>query len=284
MGDLDIDTSVKAASDGTYTATLSRDWEIWGPQGGYVASFALRAAGAHSGLPRPASLVGHFLGVAGFDDPIDISCTTLRAAKTAQSVRVSITQADRPIFEALVWGTAADLLGLEHQEVAAPAAPHWSTLPTVQERLEAQGEQWDAYFPFWNNFEQRPPTWHPKWLDRAPYSEPAEWSQWLRYVPTSTFADPWLDACRLLILVDVGSWPAVQSHHNVADLIAPSIDLACEFHRIDPATEWLYAQGTSPSAHGGLIGTHQSVYADDGRLLASGVSQLLCRPAAGHRG
>ena len=38
--------------------------EIWGPMGGYVASVALRAAGAHSRFDRPASIVGHFLGVA----------------------------------------------------------------------------------------------------------------------------------------------------------------------------------------------------------------------------
>src|SRR5437763_14095310 len=42
VGDLDLDTRVErnAAGDG-FTATLSRDWEIWGPQGGYVASVAL---------------------------------------------------------------------------------------------------------------------------------------------------------------------------------------------------------------------------------------------------
>ena len=236
------------------------------------------------GLPRPASLVGHFLGVASFDEPIEITCTTLRAAKTAQSVRASIVQGDRPIFEALVWGTTEGLRGLDHQYAAMADVQHWSTLPTVQERLAAQGETWDAWFPFWNNFEQRPPFWRTDWMEREPRSEPPEWSQWLRYEPAASFADPWTDACRLLIVVDVGSWPSVQAHHNVDDLIAPSIDLACEFHRIDPAAEWLFAHGTSPSSADGLVATHQAVYADDGRLLASGVSQLLCRPSSGRRG
>ena len=41
MGDLAIDTAVEG-SDGRYRARLSRDWEIWGPNGGYLAAIALR--------------------------------------------------------------------------------------------------------------------------------------------------------------------------------------------------------------------------------------------------
>ena len=66
VGALDTDTTIRP-TDGGGTIDLSRDWEIWGPNGGYVASIALRAAGAHSRFDRPASLVGHFLGVADFD-------------------------------------------------------------------------------------------------------------------------------------------------------------------------------------------------------------------------
>ena len=34
MGDLATDTAVRALGDGVFEATLSRDWEIWGPMGG----------------------------------------------------------------------------------------------------------------------------------------------------------------------------------------------------------------------------------------------------------
>jgi len=47
MGNLADDTEVSGADD-HYVARLSRDWEIWGPNGGYLASVAIRAAGAHS--------------------------------------------------------------------------------------------------------------------------------------------------------------------------------------------------------------------------------------------
>ena len=102
MGDLAADTKV-TGSVGAYTARLSRDWDIWGPNGGYVASIALRAAGEHSRFGRPVSIVGHFLGVAHFDNEIRIDVKTLRAAKRAESMRVSVRQGRNPIFEALVW-------------------------------------------------------------------------------------------------------------------------------------------------------------------------------------
>jgi len=280
MGDLAHDTTVTAvdARDGVYEGMLSRDWEIWGPQGGYLASFALRAAGAHCGRARPASLVGHFLGVASFDAPITITCTTLRAARVAQSVRASITQGGAPIFEAFVWGVDDGLAGLEHQDAPAPDVAKWSELPTLAERLAAIGEEAVRPFPFWDNFDQRPPFFHPNWIERATGEYPPVWDQWLRFSPTPAFADAWVDACRLLVVVDVGSWPAASGYHNQQAVIAPSIDLACEFHRDARAAEWLLMHAHAPSATEGLIGTHQQVFDERGALLASGVSQLLCRP------
>src|SRR5258705_946773 len=100
MGDLAIDTKV-TGSVGRYSARLSRDWEIWGPNGGYVAAIALRAAGAATSLARPASFAGHFLSVAAFDD-VDVTVTPLRASSRAASLRVAIAQRERPILDAPV--------------------------------------------------------------------------------------------------------------------------------------------------------------------------------------
>src|SRR5690348_888214 len=105
MGDLAADTTVDAldGDHGHYSITLSRDWETWGPNGGYVASVALRAAGTHTRFDRPASIVGHYLGVASFDEPVDITVTSLRETKRAESMRVSLAQRGQPIFESLIW-------------------------------------------------------------------------------------------------------------------------------------------------------------------------------------
>jgi acyl-CoA thioesterase len=276
MGDLGVDTAVKG-SDGVYQASLSAEWEIWGPMGGYVAAAALRAAGAHTAFPRPASLVGHFLGVAAFG-PVEITTTTLRRAKKAESTRVSVAQHGSLVFEALVWSVADDLAGLAHELVPPPdGAGVPLDHPTATERLEAAGRDEEVPYPFWNNFEARPITWFDNWDEREP--EAPTWIEWMRFAPDPDTTDPWIDAARLLILVDLGSWPAVVRHHvDTAGLYAPSIDLACHFHRLRPESAYLLAQGTSPSGADGLVTSHQSVWADDGTFLASGISQLLCRP------
>ena len=42
MGDLAVDTAIEPLGDDRYQATLSREWAVWGPNGGYLASIALR--------------------------------------------------------------------------------------------------------------------------------------------------------------------------------------------------------------------------------------------------
>src|SRR6266581_1567271 len=103
MGDLAIDTAVEG-HDGRYTARLSRDWEIWGPN------------------------------VGDFDVPLDIETTTLREAKRAQSTRVAMTQSGQPIFDAMVW-SVGDVSGLEHDFAPMPDVPEPETIPTTAERM-----------------------------------------------------------------------------------------------------------------------------------------------------
>src|SRR5580692_6274556 len=102
MGESAPGRAAEATGDGRYRAVLSRDWEIWGPMGGYVAAFALRAAGEESGFSRPASFFCHYLHVAAFES-IDVQVSALRSARTALSQRVTITQGDRQVLEAVVW-------------------------------------------------------------------------------------------------------------------------------------------------------------------------------------
>jgi acyl-CoA thioesterase-2 len=272
MGDLAVDTAIEG-SDGRYTAELSRDWEIWGPNGGYIAAIALRAAGASSRFDRPVTLVGHFLGVADFDAPVDLEVTTLREAKRAQSIRVSMTQRGGPIFDAMVW-SVGDVAGLEHDVSEMPDAPDPESLRSAADRMAEAGIE--PMFKFWDNFDQRPTTWVDDWENRAPGLPVA--GDWYRFVPRSTFDDPWLDACRSLILLDTLGWPAAMRLHLNSGYIAPSIDLSVAFHRSRPDEPWLYAQASCPSASAGLVACESRVWSRDGTLLAVGAGQLLCRP------
>jgi hypothetical protein len=115
MGDFEVDTRVEG-SGGKYRADLSADWEIWGPNGGYVAAIALRAAGCEAEIPRPAT----------------------------------IEQEGRPIVEALV-RTAAEVPGLEHDVAEAPDVPDPEDLRCTD---ELRDPEWPTY-AFWSNLEAR---------------------------------------------------------------------------------------------------------------------------------
>ncbi len=284
MGDLAVDTELtideRNSNDDTTLSSvvLSRDWEIWGPNGGYLAAIALRAAGQRSGRARPASLVGHFLGVASFEVPIEIRATTQRTAKVATSVHVQLVQLGKPIFTAMVWGVDDDLPGLVHQTAAKPAVASPSELPTISERFAADGvaEPPPPPYPFWDNFDQRPVTWRTDWTNRKTGDVDPRWLMWLRFVSDSAPLDPWVASARLAVLVDIGGWPAASAHHGPNSFIAPSIDLAVEFHCVEPE-DWCLVDSRAEVAGSGLIGTHTSVYSTSGLLLAHGTSQLLCR-------
>lgn len=275
MGDLSLDTAVEG-SGGKYRATLSSDWEIWGPNGGYLASVALRAAGAHSKFPRPASFYCQYLAVAEFAR-VDLEVTTLRVSKRAEAIRVSMTQADKRILEALVW-TVTDVEGLEHDTARMPAVP-------VPEELLPAEKVWANRppFKFWLNFDVRgavaplgfrsqvfPPV--PSWKGLP------QFLCWYSYRPRATFDDLFVDACRYLILLDTLIWPAATLHHGTnMKYMAPSIDVAVSFHRFAADEPWLLAQAESRLAGGGLVSGNSSVWSRDGKLLASGGQQMLSR-------
>jgi acyl-CoA thioesterase len=275
MGDLAADTEV-TGSVGRYSARLSHDWDLWGPNGGYIASIALRAAGRHSRFGRPVSIAGHFLGVAKFGDVI-LEAKTLRLSTRAESIRVTMRQGRDAIFEALVW-TCAPMEGLEHELALLPATFEPESVPSTAQRIvEAGGE---PTYRFWTNLDERTDTWTDRdaWIDRTP--EYPSFERWYRFLPTATFDDLWVDACRSLILIDTLGWPAVATLHIDSGYVAPSIDIACAFHRARIQEPWLYAQVTSLSANAGVVGCEGKVWSRDGALLAIGTSQLLCRPTA----
>jgi acyl-CoA thioesterase II len=269
MGDLAADSAVEGR-DGRYRARVSSEWEIWGPNGGYVAALALRAAAAQSRLPRPATFACHFLGTAEFDE-VDLTVTILRSAKRAESLRVSMTQNERPVLEALAW-FVSDSDGLAHDVAVMPDVPG----PDELKSWEDLG--FEAPYPFWRNVEARSIGYTGPWEDRTP-GEPA-FQQWYRFRPRATFEDPVVEAARLMIVLDIIPWPAAtRASTGKLPFIAPNLDLTVRFHRTPGDAEWLLGEGEAPIAEDGLISGTARVWSQDGKLLASGEQQMLCRPA-----
>ncbi len=273
MGDLAKDTAVTGRGDGRFEATLSPDWEIWGPMGGYVAACALRAAGAASEHPRPAAFSCQYLGVAQFG-VVDIEVSTRRRGRAATAQRVEVTQAGRPILDAMVW-SIGDVEGLEHDETTMPAVAGPDDLPELRELLPDDA---DPPYPFWNNLDAKPLEFEVEWPPDGP--RPARWREWLKFTPTPAFDDPWIDATRSVILVDLPSWPSAHRPHawKQPSFIAPTLDLNVAFHQPTSAEEWLLCEGAAPLSTDGLFGWTARVWSAGGQLHASGGGQCLYRP------
>ena len=275
MGDVERQTAVTLEDDGRYRAIVHRDWEIWGPGGGYVAAIALRAAGAESPFRRPASFFCHYLSVAEFA-PVDLVVTPLRSGRTVLAQRVEMTQEGRPVLQAMVW-SVGQVEGLEHEDVSPPDVPDPDDVaPPPPLPPPAPGEDRPIY-AFWENFEQRPTNWVNPWPPTEPL--PPVWRTWVRYVEGAAPDDWWVDAARTLVVLDVGSWPAGSRPHAHLNhsFIAPSLDLYAAFQDLGTGSEWLLLDAHSPVAGTGLLSWTGRVWSRDRRLIASGGGQAVFR-------
>jgi acyl-CoA thioesterase-2 len=277
MGDLAEQTAVVPVGDEAgdvrrFTAMVHSDWEIWGPEGGYVAAIALRAAGACSPFDRPASFFCHYLSVAAFE-PVDLTVTTIRSGRTVLAQRVEMTQHDRPVLSAMVW-SIGEVAGLVHEDLVPPDVPGPDALTSPQ---ELSPDRIRPSFTFWDNFDQRPVEFSPEWPPPGPLAP--TWRTWVRTKPTATFDDPWVDAARTLVVLDVMSWPAGHRPHAHYEhgFIAPSLDLYASFQRSGTGQEWLLLDGHSPVAGDGLLSWNGRVWTEGGQLVASGGGQAVFR-------
>lgn len=262
--DLEVATRLEGGN-GRFRARLSDRWEIWGPNGGYLATFALRAVGEVAQIAQPRSFYCHFLSSPAFAD-VDVEATVLRRGQRAESVSVAISQGGRPILQALV-RTAADAPGHSHQHASMPDVPPPQSVAPY-EHAPVPGH---PVFRFWENVERRP-------IVAAVEGRSPVVREWARFRPTPCFADPFLDAARSLILLDTYGFPAAYQRYRSWEYLAPNLDTAVWLHQFSPTSEWLLVDHECTVAEHGLMGVSGKIWSADGRLLASGSAQLCCVP------
>jgi acyl-CoA thioesterase II len=253
--------------DGCYRACLSQEWEIWGPNGGYLAAIALRAAGMDAQIKRPRSFYCHFLSSPAFDW-VQLTVSVLKRGRRAESFAVSMTQDGKPVLYALV-KTVADAPGHEQAPPSPPEVPS----PDDLSPYEQSSEPGRGRFAFWENVERRPID-----LSAPAGSSPAPLREWTRFRPSACFEDPFVDAARSLILLDTYGFPASYRRHRSWDYLAPNLDTSAWFHHASPDCEWLLVDHESLLAEDGLIAVDGRVWDVDGALLATGAAQLCCVP------
>lgn len=275
MGALQIDTAI-AEDGGRLTAQLSQDWEIWGPNGGYVSAIALRAVGAVAPSDhRPASLSVQYLSAGQFAET-EAVVTPVKQGRSAWLLNVELRQEGRAFLQAQVW-TTNRAEGPEVLEAQPPEIPPPANLKTFAEHAAAHyGDKAPPPPKFWTNMESKPTAWRPLEAPREPGpARLAEWYRFRDYAP----GDVWLDHARAVILIDTLTWPV---HHRgraeAPDYIAPSLDLTVWFHSPAGVAEWLLVEGVADVATAGLIHGRNRIWTEDGRLVATGGSNLLATP------
>jgi acyl-CoA thioesterase II len=270
MGDLELDTRPRGG-EGKYTIDISPDWRIWGPNGGYMAAIALRAAGMEATIDRPASIACHFLAMAKFE-PAEIEVQTLQRGRRAESFHVTLRQEGRTVLQAMV-RAAVPVEGVEHNYAPIPQVRQPEELLSYHEIFADE----EPPVPFWYNIEGKPLDPERAKVEPEPRDPPLH--EWHRFQPTATFSDPWVDACRLVIMADTFAWPAAAMPHRGRKYMAPNLDVVAWFHQPASHEGWLLCEHRSEIAMNGLVGTTSSVWTRDGRLVATGGAQLMCLPS-----
>lgn len=266
MHNLAIDTLPEQITDTEFCAVISSRWEIWGPNGGYLAAIALRAAGGVADGFQPVSFSCQYLNVAQFEE-VQLQVHCLRAGKNSQALQVTMSQNGLIILQAQVWVALASE-GLIHDFLPVPTT--WrplSSLPDVQ-------PQW--HYKFWDNFLIR--SLQPEFNDTRKANGGIA-ANWFRYTPDIALTDPFLNAARSLILIDTLQWPAAVMAHDAGNVpfVAPSLNLNVHFHDSASQSPWLFCEARSNYAGQGLIDGSAKVWDSNGRILATGGSQSLCK-------
>ncbi|MGH2812270.1 MAG: acyl-CoA thioesterase, partial [Actinomycetota bacterium] len=194
------DQTAVEGEDGRYRATIHSQLATpLGPYGAYVAGIALGAAGVHSKFDRPASISCHFLKPAKFGEA-EFEVETLRSAKRAESLRVSMTQEGERVVEAIVWAVA-EMSALEHQ-VEMPEVPGPDELRPLEELVKFRNQSdFDMAVegrPLFDRTPEGEPPWGPDDMEPGPPVTRG----WIRLRAQPAFENPFVEAARRLIPID----------------------------------------------------------------------------------
>ena len=260
----------------------SRD--IGSPQvfGGQVLGQAVVAATATAEDRVVHSLHAYFLRRGDFKAPIVYEVDRAMDGKHFSSRRVVAIQHGRQIFNMSASFQSAET-GLEHQ-ISIPEVPPPESLPDVESHYRGMADKLPPallrILEQKRPFEFRPVQ--PPDPLRRHKSAPLK-HVWFRAVDKLP-DDEGLHRGLLAYVSDFHLLDTALQPHGISltspRLIIASIDHAMWFHRSVRVDDWLLYAIDSPSASGALGFTRGSVFARDGRLVASAAQEGLIRVTA----
>jgi len=258
----------------------SRD--VGSPQvfGGQVLGQALVAASRTVEGRVVHSLHAYFLRRGDFNAPIVYEVDRSRDGASFSSRRVTAIQHGEQIFN-MAASFQVPEQGLEHQ-IGIPDVPAPEALPDITrpppELLERLPLRIQKFLSIERPFEFR--SVQPLTFIEPRKTEPAR-QVWFRAVGERLPDDETLHRCLLAYVSDFYLLDTATLPHRTSALIGnavmASIDHAMWFHRPLRVDDWLLYALESPSASGARGFARASVFARDGRLVASTAQEGLVR-------
>jgi acyl-CoA thioesterase len=256
----DADTALEETGDGAWRAWAPEHWFVGrGPNGGYLAAIAARAAGAAAGRPL-RSLTLHFVAAPAVG-PLDVRATVERAGRSYSGVSIRIEQDGAPMTLAL-----ATLGALPDDGPAWDAAPMPDAIPLAEtEPIPAE----HANIPtFMRNYDMR-------WALGA---EPFGSGGWIR-----TKEPRVLDAPLIAAMTD--AWAPAAFVALGRFVAAPTLDLTIHIRRpLPPAgvapEDHLLVRFTTRLSVAGVWEEDGELWTPSGELLAQSRQLALARELA----
>lgn len=251
-----------------FIVELDPAWDIWGPAGGYLAAIALRVVRERAGAgQRPVTLTGQFVSVARLG-ALNVEITPIKPGGTSLFT-VALRQEGRTVFLAQVWTTCRT----DRCHATAPVMPVVPPPEDCTDVHEFFANRGRREIAFWANLDAR--LVDPRFADDPPAADPRQ-LRWMRLRDWAATTDPFLDAMRAALLIDIGIWPA--HWHRLTEpaaYSAPSLDLAVRFHGGEPAGDWLLSEADADVAGHGTLSGSVRIWSQDGRAIATGGGQCL---------
>ncbi len=259
-GNLERDTRLQKDGDG-YRIALAPAWEVRTPNGGYLTAVALRAVGANCAPPfRPLSVSVQYLAPAKSAEA-EVTVRLGRVGRWVRCFYVEIRQGRHVVLEAQIWVSKRDV-GPEHQTYQPPAVLADGP-PSPPAKSPETG--------FSGNFEFVE-------AGATQATEVPQLRRWIRFRDFVSNGDPFVDAGRSAVLADALVWPAYLQIRRGPRENAVSLDLCVHFHAATLGHVWLLAEASAQTVCGGVVGGSVKLWTPDGRLAASGLSQMIHWP------
>jgi acyl-CoA thioesterase len=253
----DQDTALAPAGDGRWRGTVPPTWSIGtGPNGGFMAALAARAALQAAGAP-PRSLTLHYLAPPA-EAEIDVATEIVRAGRSATFLRIAMTQADKPVVLALA------VCGAWYDD-----APSWSDLapPTLPPR-----EDCILIDPSRTGVPPLQGRYETYLAPRDPDDRPIRVEGHIR-----TREPHAADHVVLAAVSDAFIPPAF--FRTPEPILVPTLELTIHFRGIPPGDPHPFVQQTTVSriAAGGVVEVDGEIWSEDGRLLVQSRQLALMR-------